>query len=410
MKILLVNSTAYPVIGGVENSLRYISRELIQAGHEVKVFCFQFSPNEPLRIEYEGVEIIRYPCKLERWPHKQHLSRVTASQFGVTAVLDAFQPDAIWSRNASVGLGIRRGGYKGPLLQIFPTNARMNCRGTFLQTSGLPIKRRLILLGLWPFAYFTSVRIERELALQCKSVVFSENMRDQLLKGFPQGSRGCHLISPGVDSEVFSPANGARYFETIEEKYGLSRKEPIVLYVGRLSSAKNVPLLMDAVGALANRAKLVLVGSGADKDRFWKYAQNIGLNDRLVFVGSHEELLPGFYAMSRVCVLPTTIESFGQVYLESLASGTPVIGFAGDGNRVLTATEEIVREGVTGGVVREVSAQSLAAKIDWIISMEDKVYAHMSRCARDDVCTRFAWRQFVDEALLLSFKEKGMMK
>lgn len=47
MRILLANSTAYPVIGGVENSLRYIGRELLRAGHEVKIFCFQTSSVHP---------------------------------------------------------------------------------------------------------------------------------------------------------------------------------------------------------------------------------------------------------------------------------------------------------------------------------------------------------------------------
>lgn len=410
MKILLANSTAYPVIGGVENSLRYISRELIQSGHEVKVFCFQFSFDEPLRMEYEGIEIIRHPCKTERWPHRQHLSRVAAAQRAIPTVLDEFQPDAIWSRAASVGLGIRRGGYKGPLLQIFLTNARMNCRGTFLQTYGLPARRRLILLGLWPSAYFASARVERELSRQCESVAFSENMREQLLKGFPKETRSCHVISPGVDSEVFSPDNGARFFETIEYEYGLSRNELIVLYVGRLSGAKNIPLLMDAVMALKNRPKLVLVGSGPEVGRLRNYAQRIGLTERLVIAGLHHEMLPGFYAMSSVCVLPTTIESFGQVYLESLASGTPVVGFAGDGRRVLTATDEIVRDGVTGCVVHEVSSRALAEKIDSIISLDDTEYADMARCARDDARTRFSWFQFVDKALVLSSQYRDITK
>ncbi|MFC1523811.1 glycosyltransferase family 4 protein [Thermodesulfobacteriota bacterium] len=402
MKILLANSTAYPVIGGVENSLSNIGRELIRAGHEVKVFCFQFSPDEPMRMEHEGIEIIRHPCMPERWPHNQFLSRVAVAKQVIPSILNEFQPDTVWSRAASVGLGIRQGGFKGSLLQIFPTSARMNCLGTFLQTYGLPAWRRLMLLGLWPTAYFVSVRIERELSRQCESVAFSDNIREQLLMEFPVDARPCHKIPPGVDCEVFSPDNGARFFQFIENEYGLSRSEPIVLYVGRLSCAKNIPLLMDAVLAMENGAKLVLVGSGPEESRLRAYAQRIGLSENIVFAGLQHEKLPGFYAISSVCVLPTTIESFGQVYLESLASGTPVVGFAGDGRRVLTATDEIVRDGVTGFVVHEVNFRALAEKIDLIISLDSKVYADMAKHARDDVRSRFSWCDFVDKALTLS--------
>ena len=400
MKILLANTTAYPYIGGVENSLGFIAQELVSAGHEVKIFCLQFSPDEPLRMEHEGIEIIRHPCKSERWPHKQHFGRMAVVQQAIPAVLDEFQPDAIWSRAASMGLGIRRGGYNGPLLQIFPTNAKMNCRGNLIQTNGLPIRRRLMLLGLWPFAYFASVYIERKLLSQCQSVVFSENMQRQLLLGSSKdNTRSCQVIRPGVDSLVFSPENGARFFDEIEREFGLSRNESIVLYVGRLSCAKNIPLLINAVSMMKSRAKLVLVGSGPEEDRLKKYAHLLGLDGRILFAGVHREWLPGFYAMSRVCVLPTVTESFGQVYLEALASGTPAVGFSGDGRRVLTATEEIIRDGKTGGVVSEVSARALAGKVDAIISLDDKEYEAMSRKAVEDAITRFSWKQFVTEAL-----------
>lgn len=402
MRILIANGTAYPRIGGVENSLRFIGRELVRSGHQVKIFCFQSSTDEPLRMDHEGIEIIRCPLTPARWPHTQFLSHVTTAQLAIPAVLDEFQPDAVWSRSAYVGLGIRRGGYSGPLLQIYPTNARMNCRGLYLQTHGLPIKRRLMLLGLWPLAYLTSSRLERELAKKSKALTFSENMRNQLLSEFPKEAQTCHVIPPGVNTDIFSPGNGARYFEALEDKYGLRRGEPIVLYVGRLSSAKHIPMLMDAVALLKIQAKLVLVGSGPEKERLQAYAHSIGIADRVVFAGTQHEMLPGFYAVSRVCVLPTTTESFGQVYLESLASGTPAVGFASDGHRVLTATDEIIQDGKTGAVVREVNCSTLAEKIGSILSLNDNDYSAMANRAVADVRKRFVWSRFVDKAIELS--------
>ena len=407
MRILLTNTTAYPTIGGVENSLRFIGRELIQAGHQVQIFCLQQSPDQPLRMEHEGMEIVRHPCQAERWPRARLNRTVAAAAEGVPAVLQSFRPDAVWSRSAAIGLGIRRSGYRGPLLQIFPTNAKMNCRGLYLHTRGLPWRRRLMLLALWPSAYLASARVERDLARNATTVAFSDNMRLQLLAGFPRDAQDCRVIPPGVDHEIFSPENGACYFEALHGDYGLSEGEPLVLYVGRLSTAKHVPMLMDAVATLKNPARLVLVGGGQDETYLSDYAAGIGIADRVIFAGPQHDALPGFYAMSRVSVLPTTIESFGQVYLESLACGTPAVGFAGDGKRVLTATSEILKDGENGGIARTVSAEALAAKIDEILSLDPASYTAMSSRAREDALERFSWGHFVERALALSQTKGG---
>jgi glycosyltransferase involved in cell wall biosynthesis len=137
------------------------------------------------------------------------------------------------------------------------------------------------------------------------------------------------------------------------------------------------------------------------------YAERKGLSSRVLFAGSQGEMLPGFYAISRVSVLPTTTESFGQVYLESLACGTPAVGFAGDGGRVLTATSEILRDGETGGVATRVSAAALAEKIDAILALDDVAYETMSVRARAVARADYSWRSFVDHALAISVSPDG---
>lgn len=402
MRILLVNRTAYPTIGGVENSLRFIGRELLVAGHEVKIFCFQTAHNQKLRMEHDGIEIIRVPYTLCRWPHAQALSAVETTRKNIPTLIDEFQPDVIWSRSAPVGLGVIRTGFEGPLLQIFSTNAKMNCRGIFLQTHGLPMQRRLMLLGLWPSSYLTLVSLERELIAHCTAVTFSENMRKQLITVFPQVDYPCHVIAPGVDCDIFSPDQGVRYSNWIENNYGLRRDDSIILYVGRLTLSKQLYLLIDAFVSLKHKCKLVLIGSGPDELRLKEYVGKTGLADSVIFAGAQYETLPGFYALSKVSVLPSTIESFGQAHLESLASGTPAVGFAGDGRRVLTATEEIIRDGQTGGVARDITASALSEKIDSILSLSEGEYALMSKRAREDVKKRFSWHRFVKETLKLS--------
>ena len=402
MRILLGNTSAPPTIGGVENSLRFIGRELRRRGHDVKIMCLKRPPDASSRAEVEGIEVLRVPCEVRRWPQTRLRETLKAIERGAPAILEEFRPNVIWSRSVPVSLGIRRAGYRGELVHIFSTSARMDCRGLYFHTKGLPLRRRAMLLGLWPLHYAVAARYERDLLRTCTPVTFSENMRKQLLRNVRENDVRCHVIPPGVEIEFFSRENGERYFDRIWKEYDLKPHDNVVLYVGRLSCAKNIPMLMDAFGRLKQPAKLVLVGNGSERARLEAHAQALGFAESVLFSGPQAEMLPGFYALSRVCVLPTTIESFGQVYLESMASGTPAVGFAGDGEHVLTATTEIITDAETGGVVWETSANALAAKIDSVLALDSVTYAAMSQRARDHVTQRFSWARFVEKTLALS--------
>ncbi len=421
MKILLVSYSHYPqTIGGVENSIRHIASELYQKGHDVKIFCILRDQNQPSRIIFEGIEIIR--CKLERarrFPVIGYLPRLPIIGYGrlhgggvvllvkqvsegIKPVLHQFLPDVIWCRSTNMGLAIVRSGYNGKLFNIFPTTAYMDCRGLYLNTTGLSVGRKLLKLALYPSAYRMAKHIERELISSCYPICFSKNMYGQLLKTYGKIAGKTRIIYPGVDINRFSAAVGQQQFTKIQKKYGLQENERFVVCVGRLSVAKNVPILIDALRYLKLYSRLVIVGDGQEKAYLQNYASRHGVSERVLFVGNQNELLPGFYTMAKVCVVPTTIESFGQIYLESMACGTPVVGFAADGRKVLTATDEIVQDGRTGRVVQKVSPQALAAGINSILDMSDSRYQTMSNNAVEDTKQRFSWRRFVEQMLLYS--------
>jgi len=398
MRILFANGSAYPAIGGVENSLRYMAVEM---GHRVKLFCFR-EDGEPDCIEHEGVEIIGVRKAQSKIPHRRQTLMTAATSREILPLLKAFKPDQVWCRNTSVGLGIARCTDRIPIYQIFCTTASMESRGNYLNNPGMYLPKRLAFFLYMPVAYKVYLRAEREFLQKCHPIVFSQNMRQEIMRCHPKQNLEIAVIPPGVDNTVFSPKRGKKQLGEIERQYGLSNKTPFVLYVGRFSRAKNIPLLIQSITRLTKPTSLILVGDGYDEPRLRAYAKKLGLSQRIHFVGRQEELLPGFYTLARVTALTTTIESFGQVYLESMACGTPVVGFAGGGRRVLTATDEIIQDGKTGGVVREVSTNALAEKINWILSLSQKNYAAMSRCAREDVGARFSWRRFVVDALALS--------
>jgi len=292
---------------------------------------------------------------------------------------------AVWSRSAPIGLGIARSGLAKPLLQIFSTTARMDSKGLFFNTKGIPTPRRLMLLGLWPMAYRASRKIDQQLLAKCRPIVFSEVMRSQISHDYGLDSSKIHLCQPGVDTDFFSAENGESQYSALTKEFGLRPEDPYILYVGRLWRGKNLAVLLDAYAAIRDRARLVLVGNGPDETSLRERVRELGLEDRVLFLGVQSELLPGLYRMARVCVLPSIVESFGQTYLESLACGTPVVGIAGDGKRVLTATTEIVRDGETGTVAREATAEGLAKGMISILELGEDQYQAMNEAGVRDV-------------------------
>lgn len=406
MKILLVNPSAYPEIGGVENSLNFIARELISRGHEVKIWCLQNSPNQALVSEHEGVQILRSPCPTIRWPHKRIRKTIRITQNVIPKLLETFPADAIWSRSARIAMGVAFSGFKGPLLQIFSTNAKMDSFGGFLQQKGFSLHRKVKYSLLFLLHFFSLHSLERDLLERCLPVCLSKNMANQLLLSYKKKASRAVVIPPGVDKSFFNLENGSKILPVIQKEYGLDFSNNYILYVGRLSAAKNIPLLMDAI-ALLPQASLLLVGDGKERKFLEHYAQRKKIASRTQFLGRQEELLPGFYKIAKVTVLPTTIESFGQVFLESLACGTPAVGFSADGKRVLTATDEIIKHGKTGLCVKETTPEALAAALKLIIEMPTEQYKNMQQNAIQDVINRFDWGRFVDVMLLLTSLESA---
>ncbi len=399
MKILIVNTAAYPSVGGVENSLNFMALELKKLGHEVLIWTIIKKKDDPRELFHNGIKIIKENGPTHKWPHKRLSVRLQFTEDKIKSILSEFKPDAVWSRSAVVGLGVLKAGFTVPVFQIFSTNAYMSCRGNYLETKGLPFKQRVMRWMLFPLEFQEFYRIERALLKHCYPVCFSENMAGQIAKSYNVSINAINIIKPGVDIEKYNPEKGYDQLSCIKEKFSLSSEDKLILYVGRLAVSKNVYLIVDALKLLPVNVKLILVGSGSEEQRIRKYVKNCGVGKRVIFAGWQNELLPGFYGISKVTVLPTKIESFGQVLLEAMACGTPVISFGRDGKKFLTASYEIIVHNKTGKVLKDYSADALALAVKSILSLTEKEYKKMSENCVERVIENYSWHNFVKEML-----------
>lgn len=119
----------------------------------------------------------------------------------------------------------------------------------------------------------------------------------------------------------------------------------VVLYVGRISWEKNIRLLIEAFRLLPagvrDNAKLVIVGDGPARPELTRLCAKYGLD--AAFMGHQKgKRLASMFASSSIFAFPSFTETFGQVVLEALASGLPVVGLHAEG------TSDLVCHGITG--------------------------------------------------------------
>jgi glycosyltransferase involved in cell wall biosynthesis len=123
----------------------------------------------------------------------------------------------------------------------------------------------------------------------------------------------------------------------------------LVLSAGRLVPGKGFEQVLQALARLADdHADLhcVIAGDGALRRRLTTLATELGLDERVHFVGNLEQGdLLAMMARADVFALPSAPEGFGLVHLEAMTQGTPVIACLDQG------PAEFIEDGVSGYLV-----------------------------------------------------------
>ena len=161
------------------------------------------------------------------------------------------------------------------------------------------------------------------------------------------------LVYNGVDLARFHPDNRARLGRAAREALGLAREAWVILFVGSGFERKGLAPLLRALAQLADeRCRLVVAGKG-DARPYQELARQLALGARVSWVGPRRDI-ECLYAAADVVALPALYEPFGNVHLEALAAGVPVLTSAGAGG------SELITRGQNGWVVPAPSAEAIA--------------------------------------------------
>jgi UDP-glucose:(heptosyl)LPS alpha-1,3-glucosyltransferase len=164
---------------------------------------------------------------------------------------------------------------------------------------------------------FTSPKLRAALAV-------SELVRGDLLNQFRLPAAKVTTIYNGVDMQLFHPESDSVARNRIRGQSRIPTDAALVLFVGNGFARKGLGFLIDAVAKLKSRPYLMVVGNDGAAPAFQRRSQRRGIADRVIFAGAQPGVVE-FFNAGEVLALPSLFEPFGNVALEAMACGRPVL-------------------------------------------------------------------------------------
>ncbi len=219
-------------------------------------------------------------------------------------------------------------------------------------------------------------------------IAVSRGMRDDLLAAYPAvpGER-VRVIHNGIDTAEYSPDPAT----DVLERYGVDPGAPTLVFVGRVTRQKGLPVLLRAAADIDPAVQLVICAGQADTPEIESEVSDLARRLRASRAGV--VWLSGMLAKREVIQLlshatvfacPSLYEPLGIVNLEAMACGTAVVASRVGG------IPEVVADGETGLLVQPGDPPALARAINALVTDERRA-AEMGRLGRKRAVADFGW-------------------
>jgi alpha-maltose-1-phosphate synthase len=219
-------------------------------------------------------------------------------------------------------------------------------------------------------------------------VAVSDGMRGDVLTAYPKiAADRVRVIRNGIDTVEYAPDADT----SVLAKHGIDPARPYVIFVGRITRQKGVPVLLRAAASLDPSAQLVLCAGAAATPALAEEVSSLvaGLQATRTGVIWIPEMLPKpsviqllTHALAFVC--PSVYEPLGIVNLEAMACSTAVVASRVGG------IPEVVEDGVTGLLVPPDDPASLADALNALL-LDPARAAAMGRAGRRRAVDEFSW-------------------
>ncbi len=354
MKILQINKFYYPVIGGIETSVKQIAEGINKTDDFIVDVLVCNSGFKTMCEQINDVSVTR------------------ASSIGIFFSMPV---------SMSFILLLKRLWKKYDLLHIhlpFPLGEfalwliRPKCRIMVTYHSDI-VRQRFISSSLKWLHTWVLTRAER-IAVSNPNIIETS----PLLKNFKSK---CTVIPFGVDLQTFNPGSGVpASIEKIRKPY----EKRIVLFVGRLVYYKGVEYLIRAMKDID--AMLVIIGNGPLKQKLINEVRDNGLEHTVKFIPfCSQNKLANFYRAASVFVLPSIYksEAFGITIIEAMACGLPVIS-----TELGTGTSYVNQDDITGYIVPPRDSEAINRALKKLLS-DSTLSLKMGKAAFERIRTGF---------------------
>ena len=365
LRIAVVTETWPPEVNGVAMTLAKLVQGLSHRNHDVQLIRpRQTKTDSPMsdssleEVLMRGMPIPRYPELKLGLPSKKTLVKTwTLRRPDVVHI--ATEGPLGWSALQAAKV------LKLPVTSDFRTNFQ-----SYSKHYGVGWLRKPIVAYLRKFHNATA----------CTMVPTRELMRTLSQNGFAN----LKVVSRGVDTKLF---NISKRDTSLRSSWGATDDTKVLISVGRMAPEKNLDQVLKAYEALqvtGQAFKLVMVGDGPLKEQFQKRYPEI------IFPGMlSQSNLAAYYASSDLFIFPSQTETFGNVTLEALASGIPVLAFD------CAAARDWVQTGVNGWLVAENNPEGFAAQAVTVFNSKD-LLDQITQSTRQQV-VHLDWDQIAEQ-------------
>lgn len=364
MRIAIFTDTFWPDVNGVAVTLKHYTEYLDKKGIDYIVFAPKSNKDDRFNsqvLRFKSMPFYLYPdCRL-----------ALPNTFRMKAELRKFKPDLIHIITPfNLGyFGLRYAKKFGiPVVGSYHTNF-----DKYLAYYNLQFLKNVI----WKYMRWFHRPMK-------KIYVPSQDTKEQLQK---KGFLNVEISPGGVDCNLFSPDYSK---DEVREKYGI--QEPYILtFVSRLAPEKDVDTLMEISRRIPDHLKdqvhWLIVGDGPAKENMMKNAPK-----NMTFTGFLSgESLAQVYSAADLFVFPSSTETFGNVVIEALASGTPVIGSNAGGVKTLVTNNH------NGILCEPKQVDQFVAAIESLIN-DDEKRENFSVNARDFAMSQ-SWESIFDRLI-----------
>jgi len=289
--------------GGTERDLFKTAEGLRDLGHDVHLFCGEYGLPAPPGVMAHRIPVLRLGRTARLWSFALWAPKII-ERTGCDVIISfgrMIEQDVLRCGGGTHRGFLRRLGAEGGVARRFWQSVSIYHR------SLLALERRQYQSHRLKFIIAVSAEVKRDI------------MADYSIEGAK-----ISILYNGVDLERFHPAKRSEFGASVRARWNIPGDAPLVLFVGSGFRRKGLdPLMAIWQRAELGQAYLLVVGGDARLASYQARAAALAPG-RIIFAGRQEEI-EKYYAAADLVALPALQEAFGNVVLEALAAGVPVV-------------------------------------------------------------------------------------